>query len=189
MALTITATVGSATANSFATEAQFIAYLAARLNPHTGATVTGATCTEAEKAALIEATRDLTAKTWKGYRVDTTQVLSWPREYAPVPPTDTTADEDIGESGVVEYATDVIPTRVVEATCELAMQYLKAGTTDLAMPSASEGVIRKRVDVLETEWSEAGGRATRGTERFPRVQALIQPLLAVTSGGLTVVRV
>lgn len=188
MAITIVATVGASNANSFVTEAEFIAYLASRLNVHTGATVTGSTCSETEKAALLEATRDLTAQPWRGYRVTTTQVLNWPREYAPVPPLDTTADALLGETGVVEYATDEIPQRVKDATMELALQYCKAGTTDLAMPSATEGVVRKRIDVIETEYA-AGGRPSRGLNRYPRVQALIAPLLTAQAGGLTVVRV
>ena len=51
MPLTIVATAGSPTANSYADEAQFVAYAATKLFVPTGTTVSGATCTEREKAA------------------------------------------------------------------------------------------------------------------------------------------
>lgn len=182
MALTITATVGSSSANSFVTEAEMDAYCEGRLN------ATAWTSDAAALPALVEATRDISALLFKGYRVTDTQALSWPREYCPVPATDTTADTIIGESGVVEYAVTVIPQRVKDATCELALQFLKAGTSDAAMPNAREGIIREQVDVIAVEYAAPGTSATRGLGRYPRVQALLAPLLAQT-GGLTVVRV
>lgn len=181
MALVITATVGSASANSFVTEAEMDIYCEGRLN------ASAWTSDAAALPALVEATRDLSAMAWQGWRVTDTQALSWPREYVRDP--DAIYDEDVGELGYPEYATDIIPQRIKDATCELALQYLKAGTSDLAGADASEGLIRERVDVLEREYAAPGTRATRGVGRFPRVMALIQPLLATQSGGLTVVRV
>ena len=181
MALSITATVGSASANSFVTAAEMTAYCEGRLNS------TAWVDTIANWPALVEATRDLSALAWQGWRVTDVQALAWPREY--VRDVDAVYDEDVGALGYPEYATTVIPQRVKDATCELALQYLKAGTTDVAMPAASEGVIRKKVDVLETEYAAPGLRPSRGLSRFPRVMALIAPLLSKTSGGLTVVRV
>ena len=185
MAISIVATVGSATANSFITEAEFIAYLATRLNVHTGATVSGSTCSETEKAAMIEATRDLNPVAWVAERTDGTQSLSWPRSGAPNP--DSPDLDDTGDSGLPEFDDDVIPTRVKNATCELALQYMKAGTTDLAAPSATSGVIRKKVGPLETEYTDPAQRAT-GLARFPRVYALIAPLTNTSAGGLTLER-
>jgi hypothetical protein len=176
VALVITATVGSSSANSFVTEAEMDAYCEGRLN------ATAWTSDAAALPALVEATRDISAQLFKGYRVTDTQALSWPREYCPVPVTDTTADTIIGESGVVEYATTVIPQRVKDATCELAVQFIKAGTTDIATESASDGVIRKTVDVLTTEWAAPGMRA-RGLNRYRSVMRFIRPLLA-SSGGM-----
>lgn len=188
MAITIQATAGHASANSFITEVEFIAYMSTRRNVHTGATTSGSTCSEDEKGAMVEATRELNSLTYTGYRVTTTQALQWPREYAPVPRVDTTADDVLGETGVVEYDDDEIPQRIKDATCELALQYCKAGTTDLAVPSSSEGILRKKVDVLETEYAP-GARVTRGIARYPLVWAWVSPLLQPTAGGLRVVRV
>lgn len=187
MAITITATPGSASANSFVTELEFIAFLAARLTVHSGATVTGSTCSETEKAALLEATRDLCLETFRGYRTDAVQVLEWPREGCPNP--DAPWPAEVGTSGVPEYADTVVPNRVKRATMELALQYCLAKATglDLATPPTSEGVRRTKVDAIEKEYFE-GGRSTRGVSRFPRVQKEIQPLLKASGLGLAVVR-
>lgn len=184
MAITIQAGAGHASANSFITEAEFIAFLAERPNPHTDATVTGSTCTEAEKAAMVQATRELNVQDWKGSRVNSTQRLALPRAYFvnPDPPNDAESSLD----DVIYFAEDAIPARVKEACCELAMQFAKAGTTDLSMPDGTDGVQRKKVDVLETEYF--AHRATKGLARYPYVHALIAPLLAAGAGGLTVTR-
>ena len=172
MALTIVATAGSASANSYVTEAEVIAYVASRLNPTDWITTSGATCTETEKTALIEATRDLSTLAWLGWRTDDTQALAWPREDVANPDSSTGFD----------YATTIVPQRVKDATCELAVQFIKAGTTDIANESASDGVIRKTVDVLTTEWAAPGMRA-RGLNRYRSVMRFLRPLLA-SSGGM-----
>jgi hypothetical protein len=178
----IVATVGSATANSYVTLADANTALEARLNDSTW---TGAT-DDTKNRALVEAAAELQTQTWKGSRTDSTQALAWPREDVENP--DAPYDADLDDSGYPEYDADAIPDRIVQAQVELAFQFVKAGTTDLAMPATTEGIRRKRIDVLETEY-EPGGVTTRGLNRFPRVYRLIAPLL--TGGGassLTVVR-
>lgn len=158
MSLTIDATVGDAAANSYVTEAEMTAYCEGRLQ---GATWTGA---DAQLPALVEATRDLTRLAWKGVRVDLVQALAWPRTGVVNPD-----DPDQGE-----FDDDVIPQRVKDATCELALQYLLAGT-DPAAVDANAAVIRKKVDVLETEYAAPVLRP-QGLARYPRVIALVAPL-------------
>lgn len=175
MTITITATVGSATANSFCTETEFVNYAAVRLNVPSGTTVSGTTCSDNEKKALIEATRELSHLTWQGYRVDDTQVLAWPRSYC----TDPDAPITDPPASYPYYATTVIPTRVKDATVELALEFLKAGTTDLAVADPNAGVIESTVDVLTTRWASASAHPT-GWARFPRIVALIAPMLADT---------
>lgn len=187
MAITIVETPGSANANSFVTEAEVIAYMATRLNASAWATVTGSTCTEDEKKALVEATRDLSALSYKGERVDSTQALSWPREDCPNP--DSPGIDTMGGETLGDYPSDSIPQRVKDATCELAFQYLKAGTSDVAALDATTGIISKTVGPLSTTYAEPHQRPV-GLARYPRVMAYIRPLLAAASqGGLTVVRV
>ena len=173
MALAIDATVGGAAANSFVTVAEADTYLEARLN---SAAWTGV---DPKMQALIEATRELCALSgWLGYRVTSTQALAWPRDEV-VNPDDPTPGS--------YYAATIIPQRVKDATCELALEFLKAGTTDLAAASATVGIIEKTVDVLTTRWASPSEQ-TQGLMRFPRVWALIAPLLSNSATQVRLVR-
>ncbi len=180
MPITIVETVGAANANSFVSEAEMTAYCDARLN----ATIW--TDAAAQLPALVEATRELSLLLYVGSRTDSTQALSWPRVYAPDP--DAPWIEQIGDALLAYFADDEVPQRVKDATCELALQFLLAGTTDLASADPNQGVVRKKVDVLETEWASPQSRAS-GLSRFPRVLALVGPMLETTGGGLTLERV
>jgi hypothetical protein len=186
VSIAIVATAGSATANSFVTESEVIAYMATRLNNSTWTSVTGSTCTEDEKKALIEATRELSALSYIGERVDGTQVLSWPRENAQNP--DSPGIDSMGGETLGDFDSDEIPQRVKDATCELAFQFLKSGTTDLAALDSKIGVISKTIGPISTTYANPAERA-QGLARFPRVLNYIRPLLAKASqGGLSVVR-
>lgn len=85
MAITIVATPGLATANSFANEAEFIAYAATLAVVPTSTTVSGSTCTEAEKKALVMAFRVFNNFAWKAGRTSSTQAGAWPQLYAENP--------------------------------------------------------------------------------------------------------
>lgn len=169
MTITIDATAGGAAANSYVTEAEQIAYMATRLNASTWTTLTGSTCTETEKAAMLEATRELSALEWTGRRSTTTQTLAWPRWYVCNP------DSPVG----FYYDSSIVPDRVKSAACEWAFQFLKAGTTDIAALDTNVGVIEKVVGPLTTRWSDH--TRPQGLARFPSVRRFIAPLL-VTQG-------
>lgn len=179
MTLTITATPGDANANSFATELEAIALAATRLNLTGWVTVTGSACTEDEKKALIEATRYLSTLTYQGYRTTAAQALAWPREC--------TIDPDAGATYYVLFDNNVIPGRVRDATIELAIAFLAAGTTDIAAVDAGLAVVRKTVDVISTEWA-APSQRPQGLARFPRVLRLISPLLQSAPGQVRLTR-
>lgn len=185
-------TIGGATSNTFATLAEATLYISARLN----ATLWTGASADSQNMALLEACRELTRlRVWKGRRVDTTQALSWPRDYVPDP--DNPNNEGLLVSGygdleepfstLVYYATTIIPVRIKEAQIELALEFLKAGTSDVAALDPDTNIKRSRVDVLETEFVGQGQRAT-GMVRYPRVMALIGPLLEPTKTGLTLIR-
>lgn len=178
---TIVATAGAANANSFVTEAEAIAYAADRLNLPSGWTsVAGSTCTENEKKALIAATQDLDRLVYAGCRTTSTQRLAWPRAYALDP--DTSVDHQVDDyTGQPFYDDDEIPTRIKDATIELALEHLRA---DITVADSAFGVVREKVDVLETEWTP--GMRLSGLARFPRVAQLVAPLLGST--GMEVVR-
>lgn len=187
MAITIVATAGATNANSFVTAAEMTSYCDARLNA-------GAwSATDAQLPALVEATRDLNVLEYVGGKASATQSLMWPRVWATDPDAssvlvDPTDPSRIAGSFVAYFAEDEIPQRVKDATCELALQYLKAGTTDVAALDSTIGVLREKVDVLETEYAKPSDRA-QGLARYPRVLAYIAPLLsAKQSGGTDVVR-
>lgn len=164
MALVVNATVGDASANSYVTLAEATAYMESRLNGSAWMTATE----DSQNRALVEATRELTPLDWSGTRVTDTQALSWPRRYATNP--------DSTYFGTQWYDEAVVPQRVKDATCELAFQFLKAGTTDIAALDPTTGVIEKTVDVLTTRWADPYSRPT-GLALYPRVLALIGVLL------------
>jgi len=170
MPLSVDATVGGAASTSFVTVTEADTYLSFRLN---SAAWTGA---DPKCQALVEATRDLSALAWQGYRVDDMQALSWPRANAPNP-------DGISDAC---FDTTEIPQRIKDATCELALEFLRAGTTDVAALDSKAGVIEKTVGPLTTRW-QAGQRPT-GLARYPRVMQLIAPLLGIGSGQVRLVR-
>ena len=163
MAITIDASVGGASANSFATLAEFTTYMEGRLN----SSAFDDASADSQNRALAEATRELSAKVWLGRRVNDTQALSWPRELVIDP-----------DSSVANYfASTVIPDRVKDATCELAFQFLKAGTTDVAALDGTLNTKREKVGPLETEYFEPDERA-RGLARYPSVTRYLRGLVA-----------
>lgn len=161
MAITIDATVGGASANSFVTLAELTSYMEGRLN---ASTFDSATADE-QNRALVEATRELTVLPWEGRTAASTQALAWPRDWV-INPDSPTYDY---------FDTDVIPQRVKDATCELAFQFLKAGTIDVAAEASDLGITEKTVDVLTTRYDPRIRNS--GLRRYPRVWDRISPLL------------
>lgn len=173
MAVAVIAVPSADNANSYIDVAAFDAYCNDRLNA-----TAGTSATEDDKGrAVIEATRELDVLLWHGRRKTDTQSLSWPRQGVKNPDAPHGAD----------FPSNVIPKRVQEATAELALQFLKAGASDIASLDPNAGVIRKRVDVLETEWA-APQQRKQGLARFPRVAQLIAPLIESTAGQIRLVR-
>ncbi len=137
--------------------------------------------------ALIEATRELSLLEFIGSRVTTTQALSWPRQYARDP--DKPDIIFVGNITLMYFDSTIIPSRISEATAELALEFLRAGTTDIAQIDSSSSVIEETVDVITTKYVEPAYRP-QGLGRFARVMQKIGPLLSEEfSGGLQLVRV
>jgi len=143
MACTIDATVGGAAANSYCTIAEGTAYH----ETHPYATVWEDAGDDERCRALQTATRLLDQwYEWTGVAVGSTQALLWPRI------------DVIGPNGYLE-ASDAIPTRLRDATAELARQLLagdrtadsdietqglkslKAGSVELAFSGAAVGKV------------------------------------------------
>lgn len=174
MAITLDSTPGGASANSFVSEAEVIDYAATRLNVVGFA---GPTLTETEKAAVCEATREISMRRYRGTRATEAQALTFPQWNLVNPDS---------PNGFL-YDTNVIPQRVKDACCELSFEFVKAGTSDIAAYDTKLNIIREKVDVLETEYANPITRA-QGLRRYPRVWTLLSPLFASSSGQTTIVR-
>jgi hypothetical protein len=166
-------TIGGVSANSYASESVADDYFDERLNV---AAWTDADADDRARA-LISATRWVDTLDFLGTKADTAQALQWPR--SGVRDADSRFGSDIPD--------DEIPVAVTYATCEVALEFLNAGTTDLWRVDATLGVKRKKVDVLETEYFESAQRPV-GLERITQAVRLLAPYLG-GNGGLSVVRV
>jgi hypothetical protein len=125
---------GKATADAYASYAEYVAYWTAR----------GAVPAEVQatiEAALLKATAYIDGayrKRWQGCRTyPLTQALEFPRFGVVVDP-----------SGAY-LAGNVIPTELKQATFEAAKRALSG---DLAADMTNAGVKREKVDVIETEY-------------------------------------
>lgn len=173
MAVTIVATAGSATANSYVTLAQADSYMESRLNASSWDDATE----DNQNRALVEATRELDVLMYGGRKATDTQALQWPRDNA--------VDPDSPNAWLFENTE--IPQRLKDAQCELAFQFIKAGTTDVAALDATTNIASKSVDVLSTEYVAPHARA-KGLKRYPRVWNLIAPLVESSGVMASVVR-
>lgn len=170
MSVIVIATPCAVDANAYGTVAATDAYLDARPN---ASAWTGAIADDRARA-LIQAQRMLSPLGWAGTQTTATQALAWPR-----------ADVIVPGLGDTVYASDIIPPPVFAASAELALEILRAGSSDIGTTD-SVNIKREKVDVLEVEYVDAGDRVT-GLAAYPRVMELIAPLLA--NGGSAQLRV
>ena len=120
MAVTVVATVGSATANSYLTVADADTLLNLRL----GIDLWTAASTDDKGRALIMATRDIDSNRFHGYKVDSAQALEFPRS---------------GQS----VASTSIPPEVLNACAEQALwniQHASTGGRSDRQQLAAQGV-------------------------------------------------
>lgn len=107
---------------------------------------------------------------WTGYRKTSTQALSWPREYVPVP-----------GLRINEYLTDnTIPVELKRACASLAVRAL---TNDL-IEDEERAIVSETVDVISTTYSEFSPQQTG----YPEIDFMLRKFLK-GSGGLEMVRV
>lgn len=176
MSVTIVATVGSASANSFVTEAEFATYMASKL--HGGGYYKAGE--GSRKIALVEATRELSVLRYKGSRATSTQALPFPRQSLPV------SDSPAG----AYYSTSEVPQLVKDAQMELAHEFLRDEKVDVSVPDRkTPQLLSKQIgpDIKLTH-SEGEVRPERGLARFPRVLSLLSPFLLSGYGQSRLVR-
>lgn len=119
MAITIDATIGGASSNSLATEAQLTTYAEQRLGGE--AILAAAPDEEDRRRALVMATNQLDREQWRGTRAASTQRLAHPRNQLPKP--DTWGNAEYGTMREYYLSTEIAP-RVIDACCELALLLL-----------------------------------------------------------------
>jgi hypothetical protein len=161
MPASITATVGSASANSYLS----IAAADTLAETMLGTLAWTSATTDQKTRALITATRGLDTLTWIGDRTTTTQALDWPR-------TDASCDG-------IDYPDDELPEQIQYATFDLANALL-ATPTLLQTPSTSASALvpgipnkdlsRIKLDVMELEFR---------TDVSPASSSIVSPLSAL----------
>jgi hypothetical protein len=136
MALVLTKETGAlvANANSYASAADGDAYHEGHIYPSawTGASL------GTKEAALVMATRLIDGcYQFNGYKVSASQSLQWPREGCLDPDAPQTLFPSILNQSSQYFPSNAVPNAVVNATCELARELIKADTTD---PVDKEGL-------------------------------------------------
>lgn len=161
MALVIEDGTGKSTANSFVTDAEFVAWAKAR-GRYEGLPESGT-----ERAPFIVLAADYLSNEkrfrWRGTRLLAEQALPWPR------------------SGVVDrdglsWASNVVPWRVKQAQCEAA--YLSMTGTEL-QPALDRGgrVVSESVGPISTTYAQDAPPETE----IPSVVGILEPLLYTAS--------
>lgn len=164
MALVVETGTASSSAESYASVAFADTYALAR-----GDTAWGLLSTNDKEIALRKATDYMSQQyrgKWKGLRVNSTQALDWPRVNVTV-------------DSFVVIQSNVVPEEIKRACVELASKSIS--TTLLA--DVSQGVIRKKVDVIEVEYDPNSAQ----TIRFLAIESALRPFLLAagnSSGGV-----
>lgn len=151
---------GLTNSNSFASVAEADAYFSDR-----GVSAWAALTTDIKQVSLIKATDYLEAtysQAWIGDKASLIQALSFPR-------LNMVADGFFLPSNEV-------PAKVIAATIEMA---LRASSGEVLISDQSQQIVKEKVDVIETTYSEFSDPA----QRYPFVNKLLSGLLRTISGG------
>jgi len=133
MPVTVIATVGGSTSNSYATVAAADAYALNVVGP--SASAWAAKTADQKAQALITATLAIDALPFIGSLATVTQSLEWPRFNART------------STGRL-FSSDTLPTRLVNATIITALDYSVDATSDVLSPLAND---KKRVQAGDVE--------------------------------------
>lgn len=135
MSVTLVETVGSASANSYASLAEAEVYFNNRLY-----TTNWTGTDDDKKRALIMATKELDRLEYEGTPASDTQSLKWPRDWAPIP-----------DRYPAYYENDEIPQLIKDAEFEWAL-YILSG--DVTAQTGLENYKRIKVDDIELEMNQ-----------------------------------
>jgi hypothetical protein len=168
MAFVVETGAGLSNSNSYSSVAAADSYFADR-----GVTAWAALTTTAKEQALIKATDYLEQtyrESWKGFRVTSTQALSWPRSEVIV--------------DTFPVPANIVPTPIIKACAEMA---IRASEGEDLIADLGQQIIKEKVDVIETTYAEFGSLSAR----YPAVNRLVLPYLysSTSDGGFTQARV
>jgi hypothetical protein len=170
MALTVETGAGSATSDSYISEADAVTYLDKFAASGSSNVFTAASTANAE-IALRSATRTIDSMfgmRFKGARLLGTQALQWPR-----------VSVVTNDSFAVD--SDAVPALVKNATCELALRFIADSTghdTSRLTPDQSQpgSILKERLkaDVVETDTEYAGASQQK---YYKIVEDMLSPLM------------
>lgn len=145
-----------ANANSFVTEAQIVAYAAAR-----GVTLPASTDPELDAIAIlgIAAMDYLWAQNWRGELVSQAQTTPWPRKNLNTP---------------IVVAENEIPGSVIQAQLQLTL-LSHQGVVLVPTNSGTGFLIKEKIGPIENVYSEKVGVSYNGMPFLPGVLALLDP--------------
>lgn len=157
-------------ATSYVSVADVRAYAAARASTIPAADPSGDAAIEAACIVANDYLETFRGE-FKGVKVSpATQSLQWPRNGA-------TLDG-------AEIPANAIPKLLKDAQCQLAIENVNG--LDLMPTGDGREVIRKKIDVLETEWKPGAGGAAQPI--LTKVRKMLEPLLSGSGFGLKVIR-
>ena len=183
MPITVTATPGSSTANSYITVAEGDAYADLRL----GTTNWGTASADDRGRAAIAATLTLDALEYIGSKASTTQARLWPRKNA--------------KCGEKDYDSSTIPPELKQATFDLAETLLarptaltggNASLTELIPGIPNADLQSAQVDVLNVTFKPTGSGAPvqrNALTVLPHLRGLLGCLCLSTAAGAGTIRV
>jgi hypothetical protein len=192
MALTLDATVGGVSANAYLTQVAAQALLDGVPNADawTNASATGG---GAREQALVYATQLLDAIAYKGIKTNAAQALLWPRGGVLDPDygdgSDAFSGYILSGGGQFGYYLDmaILPARILRATTMLALEILRAGTSDIWGVDATANIAKKDIGgAIATEYIDVRYRRF-GLRVYPSVWREIFPL-TLAANAMTVER-
>jgi hypothetical protein len=170
--MSLAATVGASTSNSYCALAEAETYFADRIgkddNGNWNKTSAGISRTDAEKsAALVTATRRIDEEQFRGFKVSTDQALKWPRVGV--------TDED-----GIPFSTTTIPERVKQAVYTTALELLRADFISETYMGNFSYFSAGAVQIKQFSQTSAG--------KLPAEAVRLLRLVMISAGGGRIVR-
>lgn len=154
-------TITAVAYNSYVNVADADAYFAASVNFATWSALTA----DAKGRAIISAVRFLDRMKWQGQKTDPTNALEWPRSGLSYP-----------DGTPVDPAT--LPTRLVQATCELSVAIVNDPSI-IGAPGTGSNIERVKAGSVEVDFF----RPTIGTIYDTRLPLIVMDLIGFWLAG------